>query len=265
MPFWHPKGTVVWNALEELRRRENEKRGYVEVRTPLLYDVDTWVTSGHWEKFEGPHVPRSRTARTGRWHEADELPRPHAPLRKRPPQLPRASSSLRGGLGAPPQRAAPGTLHGLLRVQHVTQDDAHIFVTHDQIQDEIFGALDFAAYLYELFGMEARRRALDAAREQARHGRGVGLHGERAPGGARQPNEIQYTITEGDGAFYGPKIDLHMDGRAGPLVADGDDPARLADAVAVRAQVRRRGQRRARRRTSSIARSTDRSSASSAS
>src|SRR5437762_5587694 len=52
MPFWHPKGMVIWNALEDLRRRENLKRGYIEVKTPLLYDVDTWVTSGHWEKFK---------------------------------------------------------------------------------------------------------------------------------------------------------------------------------------------------------------------
>ncbi len=58
MPFWHPKGMVLWDVLEELRRRENAKRGYVEVKTPLLYDVDTWVTSGHWEKFKDEHVPR---------------------------------------------------------------------------------------------------------------------------------------------------------------------------------------------------------------
>ena len=51
MPFWHPKGMVLWNALEDLRRRENARRGYVEVKTPLMYDVETWITSGHWEKF----------------------------------------------------------------------------------------------------------------------------------------------------------------------------------------------------------------------
>ena len=78
-----------------------------------------------------------------------------------------------------------GTLHGLLRVKHVTQDDAHIFCTPEQIEDEIFGCLDFAAYLYDLFGMDCRVRALDAAGEQARHRRGVGLHRGRAPGGAR--------------------------------------------------------------------------------
>ena len=78
-----------------------------------------------------------------------------------------------------------GTLHGLLRVRHVTQDDAHIFCTAEQIEDEIFGCLDYAAFLYDLFGMEARVRALDPARQQARHRRGVGLHRGRARLGAR--------------------------------------------------------------------------------
>ncbi len=73
-----------------------------------------------------------------------------------------------------------GTLHGLLRVRHVTQDDAHIFCTREQIEDEIFGCLDYAAFLYDLFGMERALRAFDAARQQAGDGRGVGLHRRRA-------------------------------------------------------------------------------------
>ena len=149
-------------------------------------------------------------------------------------------------------------------MRHVTQDDAHIFCTQEQIQDEIADVVDYARYLYELFGLKA------SAELSTRPDNKLGTDEEwdmteAALEEALKLNEIPYTIAPGEGAFYGPKIDLHMEDALGPQVADGDDPARLADAGAVRAQVRGAGQRRARRCTSSIAPSTGRSSASSAS
>ena len=139
----------------------------------------------------------------------------------------------------------PGTLHGLLRVRIVTQDDAHIFCTEEQIQDEIASCVEQARYLYELFGLKA------SAEFGTRPDNKIGTdeqwdRTEAAIEEALRLNEIPYTIAPGEGAFYGPKIDLHMDGRPRPQVADGDDPARLADALALRAQVRGRRQRRAR-------------------
>jgi threonyl-tRNA synthetase len=125
-----------------------------------------------------------------------------------------------------------GTLHGLLRVQHVTQDDAHIFVTPDQIEDEIFGALDFAAYLYELFGMEARFEL--STRPDNKLGTDEEWDfTEGALQSALERREIEYTINAGDGAFYGPKIDLHMTdvlGRSwqmGTIQLDSQMPARF--------------------------------------
>src|SRR6187551_879744 len=135
MPFWHPKGMVIWNALEDLRRRENLKRGYVEVKTPLLYDVATWVTSGHWDKFKD---------------EMFLVPYSDRELGLKPMNCP--GHMLLFGSGLRSYRDLPlryaesstlhrneraGTLHGLLRVQHVTQDDAHMFVTPEQIEEEI--------------------------------------------------------------------------------------------------------------------------------
>ena len=125
-----------------------------------------------------------------------------------------------------------GTLHGLLRVQHVTQDDAHMFVTPGQIEEEIFGALDFAAYLYDLFGMEARFELSTRPDNKL----GTDEEWDFTEGALRNALErrrIDYTVNEGDGAFYGPKIDLHMTdvlGRSwqmGTIQLDSQMPARF--------------------------------------
>jgi threonyl-tRNA synthetase len=102
-----------------------------------------------------------------------------------------------------------GTLHGLLRVRHVTQDDAHIFCTREQITDEIFGCLDYAAFLYDLFGMEARYEL--STRPDNRLGADEEWDfTEEALRSALEQRGLEYFVGEGEGAFYGPKIDLHM-------------------------------------------------------
>ena len=230
MPFWHPKGMVIWNALEDLRRRENLKRGYVEVKTPLLYDVATWVTSGHWDKFKD---------------EMFLVPYGDRELGLKPMNCP--GHMLLFGSGLRSYRDLPlryaesstlhrneraGTLHGLLRVQHVTQDDAHMFVTPEQIEEEIFGCLDFAAYLYDLFGMEARFELSTRPDNKL----GTDEEWDFTEGALRNALDrrgIEYTVNEGDGAFYGPKIDLHMTdvlGRSwqmGTIQLDSQMPARF--------------------------------------
>jgi threonyl-tRNA synthetase len=231
MPFWHPKGMAIWNTLEDLRRRENERRGYVEVKTPLLYDVDTWITSGHWEKFRDDMflVPYGEDRTLG-------LKPMNCPghmllfgsalrsYRELPYRYAEASTLHRN------ERA--GTLHGLLRVQHVTQDDAHIFCTPDQIEDEIFGCLDYAAYLYELFGVEARFE-LSTRPENKLGTEEEWDFTEGALRAALERRSIPYELNEGDGAFYGPKIDLHMRdvlGRSwqmGTIQLDSQMPARF--------------------------------------
>ncbi len=230
MPFWHPKGMVIWNALEDVRRRENARRGYVEVKTPLIYDVETWQTSGHWEKFRENMFLIEDEGRTfglkpmncpghmllfgSRLRSYKELPIRFA-----------ESSTLHRN-----ERA--GTLHGLLRVQHVTQDDAHLFCTEDQIEDEVFGCLDYVFYLYDLFGMQARFEL--STRPENKLGTDAQWdHAEASLQRALERRGIEYVVNEGEGAFYGPKIDLHMTdvlGRSwqmGTIQLDYQMPARF--------------------------------------
>jgi threonyl-tRNA synthetase len=209
-PFWHPKGMVVWNELEDVRRRENLRRGYLEVKTPLLYDEQTYQTSGHLQNYEENIF----------WvHSHGESDRRMAlkPMNC-PGHMLLFGSRLRSYKDLPIRFAESstlhrdekgGTLHGLLRVKHITQDDAHIFVSPDQIEDEIFACLDFASYLYDLFGMEARFELSTRPDKKL----GTDEEWDFTEGALRAALErrgIDYDLNEGDGAFYGPKIDLHM-------------------------------------------------------
>jgi threonyl-tRNA synthetase len=206
-PFWHPKGMVIWNALEDVRRRENARRGYLEVKTPLIYDKSMWETSGHWEKFrehmfvipgedhtygiKPMNCPGHMVLFGSRLHSYRDLP-------------------LRYAEAAPLHRnELAGALHGLTRVRHVTQDDAHLFVTREQIEEEVFGCLDYAAYLYALFGVEASFEL--STRPENKLGTDEEWDfTEAALKAALERRGLVYHLNEGDGAFYGPKIDLHM-------------------------------------------------------
>jgi threonyl-tRNA synthetase len=229
-PFWHPKGMVIWNELEDLRRRENERRGYLEVKTPLIYDKVLWERSGHWEKFrenmflipEEDHLfaikpmncPGHMLLFANTQRSYRELP-------------------LRYAEAAPLHRnERAGTLHGLTRVRHVTQDDAHIFCTREQIEDEIFGCLDYAKYLYDLFGLESKFELSTRPDNKL----GTEEEWDFTEGALKAALErlgLDYFVGEGEGAFYGPKIDLHMTdslGRAwqmGTVQLDSQQPARL--------------------------------------
>jgi threonyl-tRNA synthetase len=208
-PFWHPKGMVIWNELEDLRRRENAKRGYVEVKTPLLYDVDTYITSGHYENYrenmffvQGHEGEKALALKPmncpGHMLLFGERRRSYREL---PLRYAESSTLHRDERG--------GTLHGLLRVKHITQDDAHVFITEEQIQDEIHGMVEYARFLYDLFGLEARAEL--STRPDKRLGTDEQWdRAEAALEEALKRNELDYTVSPGEGTFYGPKIDLHM-------------------------------------------------------
>jgi threonyl-tRNA synthetase len=208
-PFWHPKGMVIWNALEDLRRRENLRRGYLEVKTPLLYDLDTYITSGHYENYADNMF-------FIRPHEGEE------PLALKPMNCPGHmllfGSRLRSYRDLPIRYAESstlhrdergGTLHGLLRVKHITQDDAHVFCTDDQIQDEIAAMIDYVRFLYDRFGVTPRAEL--STRPEKRLGTDAQWDSaESALEQALVRHEMEYLISPGEGTFYGPKIDLHM-------------------------------------------------------
>ena len=229
-PLWHPKGMVIWQQLEKIRARENAKRGYLEVRTPIIYDAETFVISGHFPKYEDLMFKL----------EVDE----HQWAMKAmncPGHMLLFGSKLRSYRELPVRYAEPtplhrneltGTLHGLLRVRMVTQDDAHIFCTEEQIQDEIAGVVAYARYLYELFDMTA------SAELSTRPDNKLGTDEqwdmtEAALEEALKLNNIPYEVAAGEGAFYGPKIDLHMEdvlGRKwqmGTIQLDSQMPSRF--------------------------------------
>jgi threonyl-tRNA synthetase len=230
-PFWHPKGMTIFSTLDELRRRENARRGYLEVKTPLIYEKALWITSGHWEKFRESMflIPLD-----------DEHLFAIKPMNC-PGHMLLYGSALRSYRDLPLRyaEAAPlhrnelaGVLHGLTRVRHVTQDDAHIFCAREQIESELDGALDYLKYLYGIFGLEPR------AELSTRPDNKLGTdeewdftEGELVR--ALERHGTAYFVGEGEGSFYGPKIDLHMTdvlGRSwqlGTIQLDAQMPARF--------------------------------------
>jgi threonyl-tRNA synthetase len=206
-PFWHPKGLVIWNELEALRLRENARRGYLEVKTPLILDSSVWKTSGHWEKYRDnmfliPEEDRTYGLKpmncpghmllfASRLHSYRELPVRYA----------EASPLHRNELA--------GTLHGLTRVRHVTQDDAHIFVAEEQIEEEMDRVL---AHLRDLYGIfELTPRAELSTRPDNKVGDdALWDHAEAILERVLKTHEMEYFVGEGEGVFYGPKIDLHI-------------------------------------------------------
>jgi threonyl-tRNA synthetase len=207
MPFWQPPGTHVWNELTGLWRRENVARGYTEVRTPILYDVDLWKQSGHWDKFRD-HMYFTEVE--GREMGLKPMNCPaHIQLYKDERRSYRDLPIRYAEQGLVHRHEPSGTLHGLLRVRSITQDDGHIFCTADQIEDEVIRCLDFGYHLYSLFGFEPRVEL--STRPDNRLGSDETWdHAEGALAKALEHKGLEYEIGEGEGTFYGPKIDLHM-------------------------------------------------------
>jgi threonyl-tRNA synthetase len=229
--FWHPKGMALWNALEALRRSENAKRGYVEVKTPLIYDKALWVTSGHWDKFRENMflIPMEHDQVYGM-----------KPMNC-PGHMLLFGSALRSYRDLPIRyaEAAPlhrnelaGALHGLTRVRHVTQDDAHVFCTREQIPDELDACVDYMRFVYGLFGLEPRAEFSTRPDDKL----GTDEEWDFTEGeikAALERNGIPYVLGAGEGSFYGPKIDLHVAdvlGRSwqlGTIQLDRQMPARF--------------------------------------
>ncbi|HEU5211519.1 MAG TPA: threonine--tRNA ligase [Gaiellaceae bacterium] len=232
-PFWHPRGVAIWNELEALTRRENARRGYSEARTPVIFDKSVWETSGHWEKFRDNMFLVVTT----------DDPDPHSGLKPMncPGHMLLFGERLRSYRELPIRYAERGILHrnelagavhGLLRVRHLVQDDAHIFCTEEQVAGEIDACIAFAKDLYAKFDLVPHAE-LSTRPEQRL---GTDEEWDEAEGvlrNALERNGIEYVIGEGEGTFYAPKIDLHMTdslGRAwqmGTIQADRQMPQRF--------------------------------------
>jgi threonyl-tRNA synthetase len=205
--FWLPKGTTVYNTLLQRSREMTIDRGYDEVRTPLLYDSSLWQTSGHWGKYrENMFVMETE----GREFGLKPMNCPgHAHLFSQSRHSYRELPIRYAEPGLLHRNEPSGTLHGLLRVRHFVQDDAHIFCTEEQVEDEVLACLDFGFDWYERFGFPVKVEL--STRPENRIGSDeLWDRAEAKLTAALERRGLEYVINEGDGAFYGPKIDLHM-------------------------------------------------------
>ncbi len=206
--FFHPKGMLIRNELEKFWREEHSKRGYQEIRTPVILNRALWKQSGHWEhyrdnmyftKIDGNdyavkpmNCPGSILIYKSRLHSYRDLP------------------VRMGELGLVHRHELSGVLHGLMRVRCFTQDDAHIFMLPSQVKEEIIGVIDLVDDFYRVFGFPYRVE-LSTKPQKAM---GDDHIWELATGALQEALEargLDYKINEGDGAFYGPKIDFHLE------------------------------------------------------
>jgi threonyl-tRNA synthetase len=206
-PFWLPNGMAVWNQLTELWRDENASRGYEEVKTPILLDVELWKQSGHWDVYRD-HMYFTDVEGHAMGLKPMNCPG-HVQLFKSARRSYRDLPIRYSEAGLVHRHEPSGTLHGLMRVRHITQDDAHIFCSEEQVPEEIQRCLDFGFAIYDTFGFEPRLEL--STRPEKRVGTDdMWDRAEAALERALVDKGLEFDLNVGDGAFYGPKIDLHM-------------------------------------------------------
>jgi threonyl-tRNA synthetase len=205
--FWLPRGTTLYNELVGLNRRMQQERGYVEVKTPLLYESELWQTSGHWGKYKDNIFVAEYEGREFGFKPMNCPGHAHLFSLQRWSYRDLPYRCAEPGLLH--RREPSGTLHGLLRVRSFIQDDAHVFCTDDQVQDEVARCLAFGFEVYRMFDfpvhVELSTRPENRIGDDALWDRA-----EHALEEALRDQGLEYTVNPGDGAFYGPKIDLHM-------------------------------------------------------
>ncbi|MDF2987636.1 MAG: threonyl-tRNA synthetase [Eubacterium sp.] len=211
-PFFMPKGMVLRNLLEDFWRDRHKKAGYQEIKTPIILNKDLWLRSGHWENYR-------ENMYTVDIDEQDFAIKPmNCPggmlVFKRKLHSYRDLPQRMGELGLVHRHELSGALHGLMRVRCFTQDDAHIFMTPDQIKGEVIGVIDLIDNFYRVFGFKYNVELSTRPEKSI----GSDEMWELSTAGLKDALDskgISYKINEGDGAFYGPKIDFHLEDSIG--------------------------------------------------
>ncbi len=207
-PFFHPKGMVVWNALIDYWRKVHKAHGYLEVRTPLILNRKLWEQSGHWDHYrENMYFTK-----------IDDEDYAIKPMNcpggilifksgiKSYKDLPLRMAEL----GLVHRHERSGVLHGLMRVRAFTQDDAHLFVRENQIEEEVIGVIRLADEFYRTFGFNYKVE-LSTRPENSMGSDKIWEKATSALRGALEKLDMDFEVREGDGAFYGPKIDFHLE------------------------------------------------------
>ena len=206
--FIHSKGMIIWNAIVDFWRSVHDKYGYEEIRTPIILNEELWHKSGHWDNYKENmyftnvddvgyaikpmNCPGGCLVYKTRQHSYREFPMRVAEL------------------GLVHRHEASGVMHGLFRVRQFTQDDAHIFCVPGQIESEIIGVIELTFEIYQAFGFEDFHIELSTKPEKHIGSDEIWETATNALEDALRHKAIEYQINDGDGAFYGPKIDFHI-------------------------------------------------------
>ena len=206
--FIHPKGMIIWNAIVDFWRNVHNRYGYQEIKTPIILNEQLWHKSGHWDNYKENmyftdidgtgyaikpmNCPGGCLVYNSRQHSYREFPMRVAEL------------------GLVHRHEASGVMHGLFRVRQFTQDDAHIFCSPEQIEAEIIGVIELTFEIYRAFGFEDVHIELSTRPEKHIGSDEIWDIATNALKEALNHKKIEFKINEGDGAFYGPKIDFHI-------------------------------------------------------
>lgn len=207
-PFWHPKGAIVYNQIIDFWRQEHQKRGYLEIRTPMILNESLWRQSGHWETYRDNMYFLEIDDQT---YAVKPMNCPGAILIYKETLKSYRDLPLRyAELGLVHRHELSGVLTGLFRVRSFTIDDGHIFCRPEQIQSEITGVIDLIRTTYAKYGFKDYRIELSTRPEKSIGSDEIWETAENALHEALRANNIIYQVNPGDGAFYGPKIDFHV-------------------------------------------------------
>lgn len=208
MVFWHNNGLIIKNELINFWREEHKKEGYQEIETPQILDKKLWQISGHWEKYKENIF---LTKYEGRDFAVKPMNCPGGMLVYKSSQKSYKDLPLRiGEIGIVHRQELSGTLGGLFRVIKITQDDAHIFCTEEQLEDEIERVIKLAERIYKKFNLKFDHIELSTRPEKRIGSDEIWDKAEKALEECLKKNKIKYKINAGEGAFYGPKIDFHL-------------------------------------------------------
>ena len=211
-PFFLPKGMVLRNELESFWHQLHRKCGYQEIRTPMILNEELWHRSGHWDKYKQNMY----------FTKIDEEPYAIKPMNcpggmlsyKRRPWSYKDLPMRVGELGVVHRHELSGALHGLMRVRNFTQDDAHIFMTKDQMHSEILGVINKIDSVYSMFGFKYHIE-LSTCPDNFIGSQEIREYSESVLKEVLESNGREYVVNPGDGAFYGPKIDFHLEDAIG--------------------------------------------------
>jgi threonyl-tRNA synthetase len=207
-PFWHPKGVLLYNIIADFSRELHLKAGYQELKTPIILNEELWHRSGHWDKYREnmyfTEIDKSM-------HAVKPMNCPgHLLVYKNSAHSYRDFPLKFFEFGLVHRHEKASVLHGLFRVRQFTQDDAHIFCTVGQIEDQVTEVMRFIMNMYRLFGFDSYKIELSTRPEKYIGTIEMWDKAEAALKNVLEHQHIDYQLNPGDGAFYGPKIDFHI-------------------------------------------------------